>query len=592
MRVSGKVMAGTQPVVGASVQVYSAGTTGNGVGAAPLLLLPVMTDANGAFTISSGLRCSSTAPMMYLVASGGKVGNAATNSSIALATAIGNCTQLSSTATTVFTVNEVTTVAFTWALSQFLTAGGSVGATSTNAVGLTNAFATAANLADPVQGKSPGSGFPATGKSPAAKINALANLLDTCVSSINTNACNALFNATASAGVTAPSDTLDAAMRLAHNPGLNVAALYAQSLSSTAFSPVIPKAPSDWAISISYSGGGMNSPTGIGVDSKGNVWVASFNGVASKFTPTGSPVFVSGITGSGLQQSFGLAVDSQDNVWIPNNGSAKTVNGGLGSVTVLNSSGQPISGANGYISGGLSYPIAVAIDPSGSAWVLNYFNSTVTLLSSSGAALSGKGGYSAPSFAFVVSVVADANHNAWIGNQYNEYVTQLSGDGSRSSGIPCCNEPQGLAIDQRGYIWASNFYGDSVSQVSPTGAIVSPQTGYSGGGIFHPQGIAVDGAGSVWVMNLRVAAGHTNPTLAQLAGSSTSAPGSILSPAAGLMEDVNLVQPYAMAIDASGNMWITNFTNDSTYANSNSIVELIGVAAPVKTPVIGPPQVP
>ncbi|WP_260706348.1 NHL repeat-containing protein [Edaphobacter flagellatus] len=590
--ISGKVLAGSQPIVGASVQVYSAGASGNGSGATPLLLLPVTTDASGAFAITSGLSCSSAAPMVYLIARGGKVGSAAANSSIALATAVGNCNQLSTTATTSFTVNEVTTVSFAWALSQFLNPGGSIGATSTNAVGLANAFATAANLADPVQGKSPGSSFPATGRSPASKINALANLLNTCVSSANANSCSALFSATAPANAAAPSDTLDAALRLARSPGQNVAALYTQSISSTAYSPVIPKAPSDWTISISYGGAGMNMPTGIGVDSKGNVWVASLNGAASKFTPTGSPVFSSGITGNGLQTSFGLAVDAQDNVWIPNEASPSTVNGGKGSVTVLSSSGQAVSGATGYISGGLSYPIAVAIDPSGSAWVLNYFNSTVTLLSSSGAPLSGKGGYSAPSLAFVVSVVADANHNAWIGNQNNEYVTQLSGDGSKSSGVACCSGPQGLAIDQRGYIWAANFYGDSVSQISPSGSIMSPQSGYSGGGIFHPQGIAVDGAGAIWVMNLRNAPGSVNPTLAQMAGSNASAPGSILSSATGWLADANLVQPYALAIDASGNLWITNFTNDATYANSNSIVEVVGMAVPVKTPVIGPPQVP
>src|SRR5882762_10466637 len=133
----------------------------------------------------------------------------------------------------------------------------------------------------------------------------------------------------------------------------------------------------------------MNAPTGIGTDSQGNIWVSSYYGVASKFTPTGSPVFASGITGNGLLSSFGLAIDSQNNVWIPNMDSAKSVNGSLGSVTVLNSNGQPISGANGYIAGGLSYPIALAIDPNGTVWVLNYRNARVTLLSGSGVPLSG-----------------------------------------------------------------------------------------------------------------------------------------------------------------------------------------------------------
>jgi hypothetical protein len=40
-----------------------------------------------------------------------------------------------------------------------------------------------------------------------------------------------------------------------------------------------------------------------------------------------------------------------------------------------------------------------------------------------------------------------------------------------------------------------------------------------------------------------------------------------------------------VAIDSSGNVWVTNETGDS-------VTELIGVAAPVKTPLIGPPQLP
>jgi hypothetical protein len=45
--------------------------------------------------------------------------------------------------------------------------------------------------------------------------------------------------------------------------------------------------------------------------------------------------------------------------------------------------------------------------------------------------------------------------------------------------------------------------------------------------------------------------------------------------------------PAGLAIDASGNLWVVNNGN-----GSNSITEFIGVAAPVKTPRIGPPTLP
>ncbi|MBS1800675.1 MAG: NHL repeat-containing protein [Acidobacteria bacterium] len=587
--VSGKVLAGTQPVAGASVQIYSAGASGNGAGASALLATPVTTDATGAFAITSGLTCSSATPMVYLVARGGKVGVGATNDAIALAAAVGDCTKLSTTTTTAFTVNEVTTVAFTWALSQFLSTGGNVGASSTNALGLANAFATAANLVDASQGKAPGATFPSTSKSPAPKINSLANMFNGCVAATGASACNSLFGAMTGSSP-APSNTLDAAFWMARNPGVNVAGLYSLSVSSTAFTPVLSFAPYDWTIAINFTGGGMNAPTGIGVDSQGNIWVASYWGGASKFTPTGSPVFASGITGNGLQSSFGLAIDSQNNVWIPNGDSAAGINGKLGSVTVLNSNGQAISGPNGYISGGLNFPVAVALDTNGTASVLNFRNSRVTQLSSAGTPLSGATGYGAQSMAFIVSIAIDSNHNAWIGNQNDETVTRLSADGTQSLGVSCCSGPQGLAIDQRGYIWASNFYADSVSQISSAGTVVSP--GYTGGGLTKPQGIAVDGSGSVWVASRTNVAGIAYPALTQFAGSATTSPGKVLSPASGWLLDGGMLQPYSIAIDASGNVWVTNFTNDAKYANSNSIVELVGMAAPVKTPVIGPPQAP
>jgi hypothetical protein len=96
----------------------------------------------------------------------------------------------------------------------------------------------------------------------------------------------------------------------------------------------------------------------------------------------------------------------------------------------------------------------------------------------------------------------------------------------------------------------------------------------------------------VWVLSLNPASGATNPVLTELAGSAASNPGAILSPAAGWLADANMLRPYGIAVDASGNLWISNFVNDSHYAASNSITEVVGMAAPVKTPVIGPPQAP
>jgi len=557
------------------VQIYAMGTTGNGSAGTALLSTPLTTDANGAFSVASGYDCPATTSQLFVVVRGGQVGKAASNPAIALAAPLGECSQVGASAQ--FVVNEVSTGATAWGLSQFLSAGGDAGATVSNAQGLKNAVATVANLVNLTTGASPGAAYPANGTSPAAKINSLANLLNSC--SAAASGCASLFAATTPAGGAAPENILDAALNLVRNPGSNVAALYAQAAANPVFQPALSSAPSDWTLFVNYTGGGMSSPSGVGIDGSGNVWVASYFSAVSEFSPVGAPVYPSGITSGGLLQSYGLAVDGQENVWVPNEGSV-SVNSNLGSVTVLNSSGQLVSGATGFTAGGLNYPVAVAIDPSnGDAWVVNYGDSSVTLLSSTGQPLSGAKGYASGQLAFPVAIAVDANHNAWVANNSGANVTKVSADGSQVTNYACCESAGGLAIDQRGYVWVANFFGDSISLMTSDGSVIS--SGYSDNkaSIYHPQGIAVDGSGTVWVANF------LGNSITELAGSQAGKPGQILSPTAGYGKDASLLKAYALAIDASGNIWVTNFGNDT-------LTEVIGLAAPVKTPQLGPVQSP
>ena len=579
-------MAGKQAIVGATVQLYAAGTTGNGSAGTPLLTSALTTDAKGAFTVPASYSCPAAASQLYIVASGGSVGGSTANAAISLATAIGTCNQI--TASSQFVVNEVTTAASVWALNQFLASAANLGATTTNAQGLANAVATVANLANIATGGSPGAAFPANGISPAAKINTFANLLNTCTAAASAAPCTQLFASTTTSGASAPSNTLDAALNLVRNPGSNVAALYTQSTSSSAFTPALTAAPADWTLFVIYGGGGMDLPSSLGVDSTGNIWVASYGsstnggapvGALSEFTPSGSPVFPKGITATALSESYGLAIDAQNNVWVTNEQSPSGVNGGLGSVSVFNSSGQAVSGTTGYTAGGLDYPAAIAIDTNADAWVVDFGNSHVTLLSNTGTPLSGAAGYTTDSFAFPLAVAVDGNHNAWIGDENDAVITRVSSDGSQFLKVSCCDGPDGLAIDQLGNVWVSNLFGDSISEVSSSGAVIS--SGYSDNkaSINHPQGIAIDGSGHVWIANFR------GPSITELAGAAASSPGQILSPTAGYAPDAKLLEAYDIAIDASGNLWVTNFGDDL-------ITEFVGLATPVKTPHIGPPQTP
>jgi hypothetical protein len=142
----GSIHGGQQPVSGANVQFYAAGSTGYGSaylypnGATSLLGTNVVTsDGGGGFSISNDYTCPSPTTQVYLVATGGNPGlGTGTNANLAMMVALGPCGLLSSA--TDVNVNEMTTVATVWALSPFMTGIVNIGTSAGNAQGLTCGF--------------------------------------------------------------------------------------------------------------------------------------------------------------------------------------------------------------------------------------------------------------------------------------------------------------------------------------------------------------------------------------------------------------------------------------------------------------------
>jgi streptogramin lyase len=569
---SGKVLAGTQPVSGAAVQLYAAGVGGNGSAPTALLAIAVMTGTSGAFVVSGNYSCPSAQTPIYLVSKGGETSGGAANAALWLMTALGPCGN--AVAGSAFVVNEVTTAASVWALAPFMSSGGSVGASCTNTTGLDNAFMTASNLASASSGVSPGAGIPANLTISTSKLDTLANALTSCTLSSGGTACTGLFTA-ATTGGAAPTNTLDAALNIARAPARNVPAIYALAAGSAMFSPALTAAPPDFMLHSTVKGGGLASPATVGVAASGDVWVSSYFNTISEFSPAGAAIFPAGISGNGINQSYGMALDVTGNVWIANEQTGSST--GSGDVDELSSSGSSLE--TGLTAGGINFPIAVAADSNGNMWFADYGDSKVTLLSTSGSAVSSSTGWGGTSLAAPVAIAVDSNHNAWVANQGGQLpITKISADGSEVTSFDCdCNAASGIAIDQSSNVWVANYYGNSISEVSGCGTLLLDAA--TGGGVDHPQGIAVDGGGSVWVANF------LGNSLSQIGNSSGSTSGTFISPTTGFGTDASISQPYALAIDASGSIWVSNFGN-------STLTQFIGVAAPVKTPLIGPPQLP
>jgi sugar lactone lactonase YvrE len=582
-------MGGQQPVQNSAVQLFAAGSTGYGTGA-QALGTKVYTDQNGNFSITDDFTCPSNNALTYLVSNGGDPGTGADNSAIALMATLGSCGDLSSISFVV--IDEVTTVASVWALAPFLGPGEQIGTSSTNSQGLVNAFAAVDNLVDISKGTAPGTGAPEGAVLPVSKINTLANIVAACVNSTGSSVCDALFSAATPAGGSAPANVLDAALNIARNPGANVAALFAMPTPSAPFQPSLSIAPADWTLAVSYKGGGLDSPGSIAVDASGNVWTANYFSSVTELSSTGEPLSPSsGFTGGGLDESYGIAVDENGSVWVTNQESPG-VNSGHGSLTVLNSSGQVISSAGGYYGGGVFFPVGIATDTDGSVWTANYGNSTASRLSDTGAAISGSEGFGVGNLSGPVAVAIDAAHNAWFADQSADSgsVTSISPAGTQVTTTVCCGEqPSGIATDgigissnvSKGHVWTTNHMSGTVSELelANTGSVVVVSTGYSGGGLDGPNGIAIDGAGNVWVTNFE------GNSITELEGANSATPGAAVSPSSGFGTDANLGRPYGIAIDASGNLWVSNF-------GLSTITQFLGAATPVKTPLAGPPQLP
>jgi len=528
-------------------------------------------------------------------------------------TALGSCESINSSS--FVWVNEVTTAAAAYALAPFIDypesnppAGTAVNlgaplngpscnlasnwlstaANTCDYTGLKNAFVNASKLLVLTSTGKAQTGT-ATAIAPQVRLNTLANILAACVNSTGGVAgdgsnCGKLFTDTtpASTGI-APTDTLQAILALARNPGPSTTIstdLLALSSSTPPFQPTLSTVPNDWTLFITLSGGGVNGPTAIGIDATGNVWAADLYGALSAFSPAGVPLFASGITGNNLNESWGLTIDGSGNVWVTNNENS-SINNNLGSVSEFANNGTSLSGSPGYIGGGIYYPQALAADTDGSVWVANYGDSSVTHLSSSGAPI---GGVLSTDIEFPAAIAVDASHNVWVGSQSSNKITKISAGGTVFTPITCCADAGGLAIDGSGNVWAANYSNSSVSLVSNAGTVIS--SGYTGGGITNPKGIAVDGNGTVWVTN------DFGSSFTELAGAGTAHPGSVLSPSTGFGVDANLIEPHAIAIDASGNIWISNFDTVSAQGQQGTVTEFVGLARPVNTPTVGPARTP
>ncbi|HZA36021.1 MAG TPA: hypothetical protein VE505_13875 [Vicinamibacterales bacterium] len=285
------------------------------------------------------------------------------------------------------------------------------------------------------------------------------------------------------------------------------------------------------------------------------------------------------------------------------------------SVSKFSPDGDPLSpsatggSTGGFTQGGISWPQGTVSDRQDNIWVANCGNNTVTRYA---------GGNPDANLAIPLEIekpfdiAFNGRGQVFVTGNGSSAVEMLNPDGTRAVPAPITaggiNKPLGIAADIEGNMWVANSgFGDvpcpqgspppprhtaSITLISSNGT--SPQARrFMGGGLTAPWGVAVDGHDNVWVTNFggqRLSEFCGNRPANCPRGTRTGQP---ISPNTGYGFD-GLVRNTGVQIDPSGNVWVANNWKTYPFTQRNpggyQMVVFIGLAGPLRTPLIGPPR--
>ena len=396
-----------------------------------------------------------------------------------------------------------------------------IGTSSTNLTGLYNAAAAAGTLANLTTGQAPAANSITGVIVPTAEMNTLANILSSCINTnvgtVPSTTCASLFTAATPPSGTAPTDTFQAAIDIALNPGNNVATLYGLSTPSPPYQPTLTKNPGDFALGIFYNGGIMaqsQGPQGIDIDAQGNVWVSVLGGGRS------------GVTSGLLEITPGTGVVSPSSGAYLNtmlNPQAVAINGG-GMVEVADYDAGVFeyapTGATGPSFTSIAAPGGAASGAAGlaidnhdsSTWVTYYHGNALAHISATGTFLTASSPLAAGTAPWGIAVdpsedviAADSDTFTTGSSGSNSAKTEYSptGTGGTYTGGTVSTIPgyfpSDVAIDNAGNSWLTVNTGPLV--YSPSGSPISPTAGYATNSDNVADSIEIDGLGRAFVSN-------------------------------------------------------------------------------------------
>lgn len=337
-------------------------------------------------------------------------------------------------------------------------------------------------------------------------------------------------------------------------------------------------------------GSGFSDPTGVSVDAAGNVYVADFGNKAVKKIPVdgGAPVAV----GSGFRFLYDVAVDATGNVFVGDNNNATPPVGGAANVyvKVIPTNGDAVFN----VSGGYLFIKEIAFDAAGNSYVVDYNSSSFVEGTSNGLhGLTADYIYNSPNFSHQLTGLAmDATGNVYVADGSNNTVTEVPAN-NRNIKIPVGSvfgAVGGIKADAAGNIYVADANSTSIAEVKPLGGYyISPAlplglqfdnaTGIISGTptVGSPATLytitAYNSAGVSTTATVTLGVNITIPSVSYNNSQvyATGTPITQLAPISKRVGAANynkpsivssgLSNPYAVAVDANGNVYFTDTGN-------------------------------